>query len=337
MAGPSNSTQSAWHVVELMSPSGMSLISVGGDQRQWSSVDRKIPGYIPLVDLIKESVAERQEIDRTYRSKNGRVDRVLIVPITSPRDNVYGIQYWIGSPETDPPDKRRVTGVFWDLQRHTVVQPWESTWMSGREDDYHEEVPLARVLQLGTRYDQFAETLQLLFDPQTGQRTQTHVTVVHHKSGQRMSWQVNIVAIPPVGAKVLWEDVTDAHPPETPSLHQLGMEEAASKGINVAVLAPSVGTIALFLTPPPDWMPWEYHHPGTRIIHPNDQLKLLEFLGSEGFGRSDENKDRLPVRLLASNGEYVSVAMDLRPVPGSIGTGIVIATFSDPPAEDIAL
>ena len=323
-----------WVVVEAISPAGMSVISTGGVQREWTSLKRRAPAIVPIEDLVREVVTHGSTIERTYRPASGRPVRVIVVPITSPRESVYGVQFWCGSEDDIPPPRRRITGVFWDLQRRTVVQPWESTWMSGREDDYHEEVPLARVLQLGTRYDQFAETLQLLFDPKTGQKAQTHVTVVHHKSGKRMCWQVNIVAIPPHGTKVLWEDVTDARPPETPTLHQLGMEEAAARGVNVAVIAPSVGTIAVFLTPPPEWMPWDYHRPGTRVIHPDDQVKMMEFLGSEGFGRSADASREIPVRLLSTSGRYLPVRMGLRPTPGSIGTGIVIATFGNPDAHE---
>lgn len=323
------STPDDWTVVEVISALGMSVISQGGRSKEWTSVDRLAPSHIPVRKIIQGVVDTGTTADLSFTSKKGTVDRVIVHPITSPREAVYGVQFWRGPDGTQPPEKRRITGVFWDLQRRVVVQPWESTWMSGREDDYHEEIPLARVLQLGTRYDQFSETLQLLFEPETGQKTQTSVTIVHNKTGERLTWRINIVADPPRGVKVLWEDITDVDPPKTPTLHQVGMEAAAAAGLTVAVIAPSVGTIALFLTPPPSWLPWDEPTPGIKIIHPDDQQKMLAFLGSEMFGRAAADST-LSVRLLTTTGDWVPVEMSLTPIPGAIGSGTVVATFPTP-------
>lgn len=318
-----------WSVVEAISPLGMSVISQGGRCKEWTSIDRLAPSHIPTQKIIQGVVDTGVAADLTFTGRKGNVDRVIVHPITSPRDAVYGVQFWRGPTDAEPPEKRRITGVFWDLQRRMVVQPWESTWMSGREDDYHEEVPLARVLQLGTRYDQFAETLQLLFNPETGQKTQTNVTIVHHKTGERLNWRINVIATPPEGVKVLWEDVTDIDPPRTPTLHQMGMEAAAASGLTVAVIAPSVGTFALFLTPPPAWLPWYEPTPGIRLIHPDDQEKMLVFLSSARFG-INESDSTLSIRLLTTADQWVPVDMTLNPIPGSIGSGTVLATFPTP-------
>lgn len=318
-----------WSVVEVVSPLGMSVISHGGRCKEWTSIDRLAPSHIPVQKIIQAVVETGTPADLTFTGRKGNVDRVIVHPITSPREAVYGVQFWRGPADVTPPEKRRVAGVFWDLQRQMVIQPWESTWMSGREDDYHEEIPLARVLQLGTRYDQFSETLQLLFRPETGQKMQTNVTIVHNKTGQRLNWRINVIATPPAGVKVIWEDITDVDPPMTPSLHQVGMEVAAASGLNVAVIAPSVGTIALFLTPPPAWLPWYEPDPSIKIIHPDDQQKMLEFLDSEMFGQS-EPAPSMPVRLLTTAGGWVTTEMILSLIPGSIGSGTVVASFATP-------
>lgn len=232
-----------------------------------------------------------------------------------------------------PPPPRKIAGVMWDLERRMVVQNYYSTTLTGYEDDYNEEVPLARVLALGSRYDAFAETLQMLFDPQTGQKLQHHVTAVHFKTGRPVKFQVNIAAIPDFGVKVLWEDVTDVNPPETPTLHQIGMTAAAETGLTVATLAPRAGVFALFLTPPPNWLPWSKPDPGVKILHPDDQELILTALNSAGFGH--DAPVVVPVRLLSTSGEHVRVEMTIRPMPEAIGAGIVIATFKNPP--DVAV
>lgn len=316
--------QDGWVVVETITEGGMTVVSVAGRQAEWQSVERRAPAFVPIKRLIREVAARRQAIDVDVPGDGGRSARVVVIPVPTPRGLCHGVQFWCGPSGATPPPPRSIAGCIWDFDRQICVQPYESNVMSGRESVYTEEVSLARILSLGDRYDEYAPVLQQLFAPEPGHRSQSLVTVPHAE-GRLMRWQVNVIAHPP-GVFTIWEDVTDVRPVEPPTLHQIGLDSAQSLGLNVAVIAPQQGTLAMFLTPPPDWVQYNYRQAGVSIFHPDDLGKLADFVDSDSFD-SAEHSQSISIRILNIDNVYEPIDLTLRPYPDALGSGLVVGSF----------
>lgn len=336
-----------WTVVETMT-GDHTVVSVGGHQREWTRLRRaNLPQRVCLenspsgqpVDLsrlIEHCANRRQRLDTLVRSLEGRIAwRLIIEPVPTAANGCHGVQIWFADPSVPVKPQRSIAGVIWDFPRQICLQPYESTVMSGREVLWEgtEEVSLSRLLSLGDRYDEYSETLELLFAENAGQRTQTHVTTPHYRGGL-MRWQVNLVAREP-GVLVLWEDVTDALPVEPPTLHQIGLQTASIAGINVAVIAPEHGTLVMFLTPPPDWIRYIYRSSDVRVIHPEDVPAIQKAVASEQFANADRSDPvSAKVRFLTPDDTYTEVQVYFHPYPGEMGTGLVIGSFAKSSATD---
>ena len=337
-------TDSDWSVVETMT-GDYTVVSVGGHQKDWIALRRAQLAHrvhltrtrnqqpVQIKRLIEHCSAERTGIDTEVYSLEGHLSwRLIIKPVPTAGNLCNGVQVWFADPSIPVKPERSIAGLIWDFKRQICFQPYESTIMSGREHLWEgkEEVSLSRLLSLGARYDEYAETLELLFASECGKRTQTHVTTAHYHGGL-MRWQVNLVAKEP-GVLVLWEDVTDATPVETPTLEHIGLKTASIAGINVAVIAPALGTLVMFLTPPPSWVNYIYRSADVRVIHPDDIEAIQKVVASEHFGTETSPEDSVStqVRLLATDGSYRPVTMSFHLYPGELGTGLVIGSFSNP-------
>lgn len=332
-----------WSVVETMT-GDYTVVSVGGHQKDWIALRRAHLAHrvhlssgrnqppVQIKRLIEHCSTERTAIDTEVYSLEGHLSwRLIIKPVPTAGNLCNAVQVWFADPSIPVKPERSIAGLIWDFKRQICLQPFESTIMSGREHLWEgtEEVSLSRLLSLGARYDEYAETLELLFASEYGQRTQTHVTTAHYHGGL-MRWQVNLVAQDP-GVLVVWEDVSDATPVETPTLEHIGLKTASIAGINVAVIAPALGTLVMFLTPPPQWVNYIYRSADVRVIHPDDIEDIQKAVASEHFGTDATPPDSVStdVRLLATNGAYQSVTMSFHPYPGELGTGLVIGSFSN--------
>ena len=326
-----------WTIVETMTGEN-TVISVGGNQREWVSLRRAglaqrvrltSTGNQPPVELhrlIEHCATNRTSLDTEVYSLEGRLSwRLIIHPVPTAGGRCNGVQVWFAAPNVPVKPQRSIAGLIWDLERQICLQPYESTVMSGRENLWEgtEEVSLSRLLSLGDRYDEFSDTLELLFASDPTRRTQTHVTTPH-VHGRLMRWQVNLVSQAP-GALVIWEVVTDAVPVEPPTLQQIGPQTVSLTGANVAVIAPAQGTLAMFLTPPPDWVQYIYRSPDVHVIHRGDVEALQKAVASEQFAQSGPVS--VDVRLLTTDNTYESVTMKLHPYPGEVGAGLVIGSF----------
>lgn len=333
---------SDWAIVETMT-GGCTVISIGGHQKEWISLRRARLAQrvrlsptgeqkpVEIKRLIEHSTANRTPLDLLVHSLEGRLTwRLIIQPVPTAGGLCNAVQVWFADPSIPVKPHRSIAGLIWDFKRQICLQPYESTVMSGRESFWEgtEEVSLSRLLSLGERYDEYAETLELLFASEPGQRTQTHVTTAHYHGGL-MRWQVNLVAADP-GVLVVWEDVTDAMPVEPPTLQQIGLQTASIAGINVAVIAPAHGTLVMFLTPPPSWVQYIYRSDQVRVIHPDDVDAIQKAVASEGFanGTTTTNSVSAEIRLLATDDTYDTVTMNFHPYPGELGTGLVIGSFA---------
>lgn len=317
--------QDDWVVVETISDGGMTVVSIGGRQAEWSTVERRAPNYVPIRRFLAEVQSAQEPADRTFTSpQGGRSTRVVALPIPTPRGLCHGVQFWCGPVDSEPPPPRSIAGCIWDFERQICIQPYESTVMSGREDVFTEEVTLARILSLGSRYDDQAPVLQELFAPEPGHRSQTFATIPH-TDGHLMRWQVNLIAHEP-GIFCIWEDVTDARPVAPPTLSQIGLESTGHHGLNVAVIAPHVGTLAMFVTPAPDWIQYNYRRAGVSIFQPDDLPKLVEFVDSDTFDSAPAGQ-QMRLHILNVDDEYEPVDMTLQPYPDALGTALVVASF----------
>lgn len=329
-----------WTIVETMTGKN-TVVSVGGHKREWVSLRRA--GFaqrvrltanrdqppLELERLIERCATTRKPLDAEVYSLEGRISwRLIIEPVPTAGGRCNAVQLWLAAKDVPVKPRRSIAGLVWDFERQICLQPFESTVMSGREGLWEgaEEVSLSRLLSLGERYDEFIETLQLLFASDPSQRIQTHVTVPHAYK-EVMRWQVNLVAHEP-GALVVWEDVTDAVPVEPPTLQQIGLHTAHLTGVNVVVIAPAHGTLAMFLTPPPEWVQHIYRSADVHVIHQDDVEAIQKAVAAERFAAAATDQPvSTDVRLLTTDGTYERVTLNLLPFPGEIGTGLVVGYF----------
>ena len=71
--------------------------------------------------------------------------------------------------------------------------------------------------------------------------------------------------------RVLYHDFSDAYPPSTPTLAELGLTGGLDGAkVHVALFEARRGSIALGLGHAPEWIEWQYAHLTGPVVHPDD-------------------------------------------------------------------
>ncbi|WP_371836782.1 GAF domain-containing protein [Rhodococcus rhodnii] len=90
-------------LVETLCPGEMSVISCGGNLREWASVRRNVQ---PARDVDVESIIQRVRdtrrkvvADVTSRTGPRSSFHIEAIPVLGPSGETHGVQVWVGEPD----------------------------------------------------------------------------------------------------------------------------------------------------------------------------------------------------------------------------------------------
>jgi hypothetical protein len=341
-----------WIMVETLAPDIQTVVSVGGEPRDFAPLDRSVKRLTEYLKSIPDSHNPmvqrkvRHAVDTARRTGNPFEQTLTIaaaqylllaLPVPGPNRQVHAVQFWLG-PHTGikrHPSPRRAAGVVWDLPRQVICQPIDSARLSGVPDDeYVPEVSIAEIFDRASQFDRHQQVLDLIYNPAPGDKTQFEVTVPHME-GILMRWQVSIRARDDdqcKGAWWMWEDITsDQHPPRYPTLEQVGYRAVhRNAGTHVAVVMVAYSTIPYWLTDPAPWIRWNYLSKPTDVFHPDDRRRLWELAAQLEPGQDAE----VVVHTLTYEGDYAPTRILLSPYPGyTTGRRLMIGQFMPADAD----
>lgn len=314
-------------VVETLARPDMSVVSFGGEPREFASLSRMAqkvlraehpddPAILALIDGIRRT-RDTGKSD-TYSLGNDRSGRRIgvIDPVPGPQGSVYGVQYWVGNEHVEPPPPRRVAGISWNLRKQ-VVQ---------RADGV--ELSLAELFECSPNFDGQCDMLSLLYEP-ARDRLRAVGTCLD-SGGNVMRWQAAIRSIRTprlLGARCLFEALDCKEPdPLRPTLRQTVYRECgrdSDSAIGVIVgNNDDVPTVAVWMGDPPSWLRWQGGASPEGLIHPEDRARLAAATppGIE------------IIRCLNSEGQYVLTAVELMQYPGRNARRMMIGKFK--PVDD---
>lgn len=285
-----------WHLIETLIPELTTVISTDGKQKDWGSTKRLLPTRVsdiridPIIDAVR---ADCQRRDLTLTSKRTEETiRILALPVIGPFKEAHGINLWVGAPDEDPGEPRPCSGVAWLTSDFMIHQTLESGSMSGVDPKEWDPVATpAEYIHRSVQFDDELEFVKMAIEPTPGQSMNTQFSV-RHDTGRIMQWQVVLRTYPDpdqTGWRVLFQDVSDVYPASSPTLAQVGLTEGLRGiGYHVALFHAQNGRLGLWISPPAEWMEWQFTHLTGPVMDPADLDTFNEATARLRAGSSEE-------------------------------------------------
>ncbi|MEU0539038.1 GAF domain-containing protein [Nocardia sp. NPDC005978] len=318
-----------WLTLETLAADIVSVASLGDAPRNfasWYRVVQRLLSKIPacydtlttrdIADKVRATRQRGEGVDLTIPTNSGRY-RLLTRPIFGPTGEVHAVRVWLGPANVTVPTPQPAVGVIWDLDTQTILQPDTVTQLTGVGGEaYVPTLSIAELFHRATVFDQHAELLELLYDPDSGGRLQFDATI-RDRRGRNGVWRITIrTRVDHRGRGAWWliEDVTStASAPERAPLESVGLREAHRRaGTHLALVQVEWTSIAHWLTDPAPWVRWDYLYRPVDVFHPDDRAQLME-LGDQL--RSNDTAG-MTIRTLNYFGEYTATRLLLYPHPG---------------------
>lgn len=305
-----------WHLIETLTEDVATLVASGDEAKGLVSTKRSIsPAADVLVEPIIDHVRKtREPFDRVLHSKRlNRAWRFYAWPIIGHFGDVHGIQMWVGDPKEPIAERRLTSGVFWSTSDWLIYQTWESGAMSGTLlEDWVPTALSSDYISRSIHMEKEQEFLEITLAPKPGMALSTWFSV-RHDHGHAMQWQVVLrPTTDGTGVRVLYHDFSDAYPPSTPTLAELGLTEGLDGSkVHVALFEARRGSIVLWIGRSPEWIEWQYAHLTGPVVHPDD-LPALQDSAQRINAREVQHTVDL-VRLHRGEDEWVKSSVTMRP------------------------
>nr|WP_012476985.1 GAF domain-containing protein [Rhodococcus sp. NS1]ABI79385.1 hypothetical protein PNSL1.057 [Rhodococcus sp. NS1] len=306
----------SWHVIETLTEGVATLVASGNEAKGMISTRRSIS---PTADILVEPIIEhvrrtREPFDRVLHSKRAnRAWRFYAWPIIGPFGDVHGIQMWVGDPKEPIAERRLTSGTVWSTTEWLIYQTWESGAMSGtRLDDWVPTALSSDYINRAIHMEKEQEFLEVVLTPKPDMALSTWFSV-RHDDGHAMQWQVVLrPTADGTAVRVLYHDFSDAYPPSTPTLAELGLTEGLDGSrVHVALFEARRGAIALWIGRAPKWVEWQYAHLTGPVVHPDDLPALQDSAKRINAGEVPSTVDL--VQLHRGNTEWVKCSVTMRP------------------------
>ncbi len=327
-----------WVTIETLAPEGFSVVSVGDEPRRfvdWRRVLQRQLAKTPalydglttrdLIDVIRTAIEQADDVDSTIPTASGP-HRLLIRPVFGPAGDVHAVQLWAGPEAAQLPPQPVAVGAIWDLASQTIQLPSGITRLSGiAPEEYVPRLSIAEFFHRITTFDRHAEVLDLLYSPESEEKLQFDVSIMH-SAGRATRWRVSIRARDDNRTRGAWwliEDVsTDDEPAVWPTLESVGLREAHRRaGNHIAVVQLAHTSISHWLTEPAPWIRWDYLFRPVDVFHHEDRLRLIEIGARVRAG----DTAGVTVRTLNYSGGYTPTSLLLYPYPGFSTRELAIA------------
>ncbi len=208
--------------------------------------------------------------------------------------------------------------------------------MSGVEPEDH--VPTrtpAEYIAKSVKFDGSASLFELALDPVHGRAWESPMSVLH-ADAHIMNWHCwgkGRTDSGNIGIRLLWHDVTDTRAPETPTLHELGMQQSLkASGVHAAVFEADRAILAMWLAETPAWVQWRNVAGANDVVHPDDAHVLSEALKSF---RSGDVVPHAAVARLRGVCDWVLADLHIQPYPGPLGDKLVLVHVDAAARDDM--
>ncbi|MBL1079746.1 DUF5593 domain-containing protein [Nocardia sp. 2] len=336
-----------WLTLETLAPDIVSVASVGDTPRNFASWQRVLQRLLSKSPACYDSLTTRDLADtvRTARQRGAGTDltvptnsgryRLLTRPVFGPRGDVHAVRLWLGPANISVPTPRPAVGVIWNLDTQTVLQPDTITQLCGAgAETYLPTVSIAELFQRISVFDQHAELLDLLYDPDNGGKLQFEAGTLDRR-GRTGRWRISVrTRVDDKGRGAWWliEDVTTSTstPAARTPVDSVGLREAHRRaGTHLALIQLERTSIAHWLTDPAPWMRWDCLYHPVDVFHPHDRAQLSAVCHQLRLTDSAS----LSIRTLTYRGDYTPTQMVLYPHPGFPHHHLALAQLACAPSE----
>ncbi|NMM90677.1 hypothetical protein B2J88_41180 [Rhodococcus sp. SRB_17] len=327
-----------WHLIETLGKTP-TLVSVGGNVKNWAKVSRLKPATDVLVDPVIEEIRQTKT-KRVWAdlpsARNKRSYRIEGIPVLGPDGSVHAVQLWIGDSGVDPTPPRIVAGFAWSLDREVFAQTLEAALMSGvRPEDHVPERTVPEYYAKSIKFDESETVFAAGLNPVDDAPVDADMSVLH-ADGTVMRWHMwgrGSVEPGERGLRLLWHDVTDTTPPRRPTLAELGLQESMKgSGIHTAVFCTKPAVLALWLSEPAPWVKWRNIAGANVVMHVDDQHLLSS--AQDKFNLGSTEPVSVVARLLTDDDDWQPSNLRISPYPGRLSELLVIVQISPIADED---